>query len=136
MQRLMISTVACALTLVSFITEVHAQLERTHVKGVGETSAIINGSRLEQPLWKETIPKASNGMVTGDILPFDQLGIDNAAVLRLLKLGAFDYGTTDFSRLAADDPRFEGCDLAGIALTIEQVRKACDAYRPVLERLL
>lgn len=115
----------------------HAQsLPRINVKGIGETSAIINGSRLEQPLWKETIPQASGGMITGDILPFDQLGLDNAAVLRLLKLGGMDFGTTDFSRLAADDPRFEGCDLAGVTLTIDRARVACNAYRPVLDRLL
>ena len=112
------------------------QLPRTNFKGVGETGAIINGSLLEQPLWRETIPQASGGQVTGDILPFDQLGLDNAAILRLLKLGAFDIGTTDLSRLAADDPRFEGCDLAGLALTIQKAREACNAYRAVLERLI
>jgi TRAP-type C4-dicarboxylate transport system substrate-binding protein len=125
-----ICVIACAATAQA------QQLPRTNVKGIGETSAIINGSRLEQPLWKETIPQASGGMVTGDILPFDQAGIDNAAVLRLLKLGGMDIGTTDFSRLAADDARFEGCDLAGLALTIDQARSACNAYRPVLDRLL
>jgi TRAP-type C4-dicarboxylate transport system substrate-binding protein len=113
-----------------------AELPRTHVKGVGEGINIINGSLLEQPFWDETIPQASGGMVTGDVIPFDQLGLDNAAVLRLLKLGGMDFGTTDFSRLAADDPHFEGCDLAGISLTVDEVRAACDAYRPVLDRLL
>jgi len=114
----------------------HAQLPRTHIKGIGETTAIIHGSLLEQPFWKETIPQASGGRVTGDMLPFDQVGLDNAAVLRLLKLGGMDFGTTDFSRLAADDPRFEGCDLAGLSLTIDKARAACDAYRPVLDKLL
>ena len=54
----------------------------------------------------------------------------------MLKLGGMDFGTTDLSRLAADDPRFEGCDLAGLALTVDKVRAACNAYRPVFERLL
>ena len=111
-------------------------LPRTQVKGVGELSAIINSSKLELPFWRDTIPQASGGMVTGDIVPFDQLGLDNAAVLRLLKQGGMDFGTTDLSRLAADDPRFEGCDLAGIALDIDKVRAACNAYRPVLDRLM
>lgn len=113
-----------------------AQLPKTHIKGVGETTAIINGSLLEQPFWKETIPQASGGAITGDVLPFDQLGLDNAAVLRLMKLGGMDFGTTDLSRLAADDPRFEGCDLAGVTLSIDKARAGCDAYRPVLDRLL
>ena len=127
--------IAVALMFAASLAQAQA-LPRTNVKGIGETSAIINGSRLEQPFWKETIPQASGGMVTGDILPFDQAGIDNAAVLRLLKLGGMDFGTTDLSRLAADDPRFEGCDLAGLAPTLERARAACNAYRPVLDRLL
>ena len=71
------TVVICAV----LIDTANAQLQRTHIKGVGETTAIINGSLLEQPLWKETIPQASGGMVTGDVLPFDQLGLDNAATL-------------------------------------------------------
>jgi TRAP-type transport system periplasmic protein len=122
---------------IAFASAAQAQsLPRTHVKGVGETSAIINATKLEMPLWRETIPQASGGMVTGDVLPFDQLGLDNAAVLRLLKQGGMDFGTTDISRLAADDPRFEGCDLAGVALDIKSVRAACNAYRPILDRLM
>jgi TRAP-type transport system periplasmic protein len=123
-------------TAVAAIAAGAADLPRTNVKIVGEDSTIINSTKLEMPFWHDTIPKASNGMVTGDLTPTDQLGIDNATVLRLLKLGAMDFGTTDLSRLAADDPRFEGCDLAGIALTVQQVRDACNAYRPVLDRLM
>jgi TRAP-type C4-dicarboxylate transport system substrate-binding protein len=126
-----------AAAAIAFAATAQAQnLPRTQVKGVGELSAIINSSKLELPFWRETIPQASGGMVTGDIVPFDQLGLDNAAVLRLLKQGGMDFGTTDLSRLAADDPRFEGCDLAGIALDIDKVRAACNAYRPVLDRLM
>jgi TRAP-type C4-dicarboxylate transport system substrate-binding protein len=124
-----------AATLMS-IAALGQSLPRTHVKGVGEPSSIINATQLEQPLWQETIPQASGGTVTGDVLPFDQLGLDNAAVLRLLRLGTMDFGTTDLSRLAADDPRFEGCDLAGVTLTMERARLACQAYRPVLDRLM
>ena len=113
-----------------------AELERTHLKVVGENTAGINYTLLEKPLWEETIPQASNGMVTGDLLPFDMLGLDNATILRLLKQGVMDIGTTDISRLAADDPRFEGCDLAGISLTIQKAREACEAYRPVIEQIM
>jgi TRAP-type C4-dicarboxylate transport system substrate-binding protein len=130
-----VAALACA-TAVAATTAGAQELPRTNVKIVGENSTIINSSKLEMPFWQETIPAASNGMVTGDLTPTDQMGIDNAATLRLLKLGAMDFGTTDLSRLAADDPRFEGCDLAGIALTVDKVREACNAYRPVLDRLM
>ena len=99
-----------------------------------KNSAGLNYKELEKPLWEEWIPEASNGKVTGDMLPFDQVGLDNATILRLLKQGAMDIGTTDASRLAADDPRFEGADLAGIALTIEDARRAVDAYRSGSQR--
>jgi TRAP-type C4-dicarboxylate transport system substrate-binding protein len=111
-------------------------LERTHFKIIGENSAGLNYKELEKPLWEEWIPKASNGKVTGDMMPFDQVGLDNATILRLLKQGAMDIGTTDASRLAADDPRFEGADLAGIALTIEDARRAVEAYRSVLNQIM
>lgn len=136
MKQAIWAALGAAVICAASIGTASAQLQRTHIKGVGETLSIINGSLLEQPLWKETIPQASGGMVTGDVLPFDQLGLDNAAVLRLLKLGGMDFGTTDLSRLAADDPRFEGCDLAGVSLDIAKVRAACNAYRAVLTRLL
>ena len=112
------------------------ELERTHLKVVGETSALLNYTALQQPFWEETVPDASGGHVTADLVPFDQMGLDNATILRLLKQGVMDLGTTDFSRLAADDVRFEGCDLAGMSLTMEDARRACDAYRPVLARIL
>lgn len=113
-----------------------AELERTHFKIVGENSAGLNYKILEKPLWEEWIPEASNGQVTGDMLPFDQVGLDNATILRLLKQGAMDIGTTDAARLAADDPRFEGMDLAGMAITIDDARKAVDAYRPILNQIM
>src|ERR1700741_5541815 len=101
------------ISVLALTSAVQAQsVPRTQVKGVGENSSIIHSSKLEAPLWRETIPQASGGMVTGEVLPADQLGLDNAAVLRLLKQGGMDFGTTDISRLAADDPRFEGCDPA------------------------
>ena len=134
----MIHLALCA-TMLAFATVASvgaAELERTHFKIIGENSAGLNYKELEKPLWNQWIPQASNGQVTGDMMPFDQVGLDNATILRLLKLGAMDIGTTDASRLAADDPRFEGADLAGISLTIEDTRRAVDAYRPVLNKIM
>ena len=127
---------AAAVTFAGVSSAGAAELERTHFKIIGENSAGLNYKELERPLWEEWIPQASNGKVTGDMLPFDQVGLDNATILRLLKQGAMDIGTTDASRLAADDPRFEGADLAGIALTIQDARKAVDAYRSVLNGIM
>jgi len=45
-----------------------------------------------------------------------------------------DFAGLDISKMAGDDPRFEGCDLAGLTLDPDAARKACDAYRAVIDR--
>src|SRR5690606_26087084 len=79
------------------------------------------------------IPAASNGAVTAKVTPIDQAGIDDKAMLRMLKMGVMDAGGFDLSKMAGDDPRFEGCDLAGLAQTPDQARAACQAYRDVID---
>jgi TRAP-type C4-dicarboxylate transport system substrate-binding protein len=116
-------------------TPVSAQsLPKTHVKVVGLNSPTVASMLDEKPFWGDTLPKASNGNVTADYTPQDQMGIDDKTMLRLLKLGVMDFAGFDISKMAGDDPRFEGCDLAGISLDIRKARAACDAYRDVLDR--
>jgi TRAP-type C4-dicarboxylate transport system substrate-binding protein len=45
-----------------------------------------------------------------------------------------DFGAMDISKMAGDDPRFEGCDLAGLTLDIDKARAACEAWREVIDR--
>jgi TRAP-type C4-dicarboxylate transport system substrate-binding protein len=40
----------------------------------------------------------------------------------------------DISKMAGDDPRFEGCDLAGLTLDADKARAGCDAWRGVIDR--
>src|SRR6476661_9146068 len=88
----------------------------------------------EVPFWRTVLPKASNGAITADITPLDQLGIDDKTMLRLLKLGVMDFAGMDISKMAGDDPRFEACDLAGLTLDPDKARAACEAYRGVVDR--
>ena len=88
----------------------------------------------EIPFWRKTLPEASKGAITGDITPLDQMGVDDKTMLRLLKLGVMDFAGMDISKMAGDDPRFEGCDLAGLTLDPDKARAACEAYRAVIDR--
>ena len=97
----------------------------------GPTPASIHD---EVPFWRKTITEASKGAITADITPLDQMGIDDKTMLRLLKLGVMDFAGMDISKMAGDDPRFEGCDLAGITLDADRARQACNAYRQVIDR--
>ena len=86
----------------------------------GPTPASIHD---EVPFWRKTITEASKGAITADITPLDQMGIDDKTMLRLLKLGVMDFAAMDISKMAGDDPRFEGCDLAGLFLLAGALRR-------------
>jgi len=118
------------------LTAAAQELPPTQLKVLVPESTTPMYRELENPFWTETIPQTSDGRVTADVLAIDQMGIADNAVLRLLKLGMFDMASIAISKMAGDDPRFEGCDLAGISLDIDTARKACEAYRPVLDRLI
>lgn len=124
---------AAALVLLTF--GAYAQdLPKTHFKGIGLNGPTPASIYDELPFWRKTIPEASKGAVTMDITPLDQMGVDDKTMLRLLKLGVADFASMDISKMAGDDPRFEGCDLAGLTLDTKSARAACDAYREVLDK--
>ncbi len=111
-------------------------LPSRHLKVIGLNSGTPVSIYDEVPFWGETLPEASGGQITAQYTPLDLMGIDDKTMLRLLKLGVMDVGSMDISKMAGDDPVFEGCDLAGLALTPKQARAACDAWRPVIDRKL
>jgi TRAP-type transport system periplasmic protein len=110
------------------------ELPKTHFKVIGLNSPTPVSIVDEVPFWRKTIPEASHGAITADITPLDQMGIDDKTMLRLLKLGVMDFAGMDISKMAGDDPRFEGCDLAGLTLDSDKARAACNAYRDVIDR--
>ncbi|MET0918208.1 MAG: TRAP transporter substrate-binding protein DctP, partial [Burkholderiales bacterium] len=109
-------------------------LPKSQFKVIGLNSPTVASIVDEVPFWRETLPKASNGAITADITPLDQMGIDDKTMLRLLRLGVMDFASMDISKMAGDDPRFEGCDLAGITLDADKARAGCEAYRGVIDR--
>jgi TRAP-type transport system periplasmic protein len=111
-------------------------LPRMHFKALIHDSPSPHVKLVEAPFWNETVPKASGGQITADAAPLDQLGVADEAVLRLLKLGAFDFASFDIVKLGGDDPRFEGCDLSGLTFTFEQTRAACNAWRATMDRIM
>ena len=109
-----------------------ADLPETKVKVVGNYSTIIQTKEVEQPFWTQKIPKDSGGKITADYNPQDVAGVKDFQLLRLTQSGVMDFGVGDISKMAGDDPVFEGCDLAGITTDIETARKACDVWKPVM----
>ena len=128
-------TVAAATFLVAAGASA-ADLPKTHVKAVGLNSQTPVAIYDEKPFWNETIPKESNGQVTADFVPFDVMGIQGSQIIRMTKMGVMDFAATDISKLAGDDPMFEGCDLAGLTLTADAARAACAAWQPVMAEVM
>lgn len=110
------------------------ELPKANFKVIGLNSPTPVSIYDELPFWRKTITEASKGAITAEITPLDQMGIDDKTMLRLLKLGVMDFAGMDISKMAGDDPRFEGCDLAGLTLDPDKARAACNAYREVIDR--
>src|SRR5205809_4809566 len=123
-----------AMAIAFSFSAVAQDLPKTQFKVIGLNSPTVASMVDEVPFWRETLPKASNGAITADVTPLDQMGIDDKTMLRLLRLGVMDFAGMDISKMAGDDPRFEGCDLAGITLEVDKARAACEAYRSVIDR--
>jgi len=133
-RSLVVLFLVAALVLVSAGLAGAQDLPRTHFKIIGYHSTVVMSIHDELPFWREHMPKASKGAITADITPLDHMGIDDKTMLRLLRLGVMDFASMDISKMAGDDPRFEGIDLAGLTLEPEKARAACEAYRDVLDR--
>ncbi len=103
-------------------------------KVIGLPSQTVASMIDEVPFWRETIVKESNGSIRAEITPLDQLAVDDKTMLRLLRLGVMDFAGMDITKMAGDDPRFEGCDLAGLTTDPDKARAGCNAYREVIDR--
>src|SRR3982074_1995149 len=99
---------AAGVGLAAFTVAAQSQdLPKHHFKVLIQDSPTPQVKLLEAPFWNEWLPAASKGQITADAAPYDQVGIPDDAVLRLLKLGAFDFASFDIAKVAGDDPRFE-----------------------------
>ncbi len=114
----------------------HAELRQQDFRALVHHTPVPQSKDVEVPFWTETVPEASDGKITATLIFTDQAGLADADLLRYLKLGAFDFASFDLSKMAGDDPRFEGCDIAGLTSDLASARAGCDAYRPILARML
>lgn len=124
---------AMAATLALAAAPLAAQdLPADNFKVIGIASTIPVAIYDEKPFWTETLPEASDGQLTADLTPIEQMGLDDQSMLRLMRLGVTDFAGIDITKMAGDDPRFEACDLAGTAPNAAIAREACSAYKNVL----
>lgn len=109
-----------------------AELDTLNLKVVGTWGNLSNWKEAEGPLWKETIPAASNGSITADAVPQTEVGIKGFEVMRLLKIGVFDVAHGVVGYIAGEDPVAEGIDLSGVIQNWDDAKAAAEAYRSTL----
>ena len=111
-------------------------IEKVHIKAVGATSTQNQYKLWEKPFFETVLPEKSGGQITADILASNEMGLQGAEVLKLLRMGVLDIMHGTVSYFAGEDPAFEGIDLAGLAGDIGTAREISDAYKPVLAEIL
>ncbi len=104
------------------------------IKAVGTWGNLPNYQKHEGPFWNEKISVATGGTIVGDIKPQTELGLKGFEIMRLLKLGVYDYAHGLPGYVAAENPVFEGADLSTITQDIDTQRKVAEAYFPILEK--
>lgn len=125
----------CALALgvvVGLAGPAAAELTEKSFKVVGTFGSLTNWKGIEKPFWDETIPKDSGGRLTADAKPMTELGLKGFEIMRLLRLGIFDFAHA-LPIYVAEDPIIEGVDLAGVARDFDTARKIGDAYKETLD---
>jgi TRAP-type C4-dicarboxylate transport system substrate-binding protein len=107
------------------------ELSKQQFKVVGTWSNLTNYQANEQPFWSKTLPEASKGQLTANIQSISELGLKGTEIVRLVRLGLFDFAQA-LPIYVAEDAIVEGIDIAGVAKNFDMARKTVDAYAPVL----
>jgi TRAP-type C4-dicarboxylate transport system substrate-binding protein len=133
--KTLLTTVAvtAALTALSATAQ---ELPKQTFKVLGGFSNLNFSKAVERPFWTEEIPKASGGQIQPEFTTLDQMGLQGTETLRLVRLGVLDFASGNVGYMAADGAAFEGLDLPGVLPDIETARKASEAFKPVLDKLM
>ncbi len=109
-------------------------LPRTHLKVVGSWDFLSQFRNYEEPFWSKSVPEKSAGQVTAEITAFNKLGLKGTEIIRLMKLGAVDFGTMVLAYGTDSDVEGEGADLAGLSPDVTTARAVVKVYTPVLDQ--
>jgi TRAP-type C4-dicarboxylate transport system substrate-binding protein len=129
----MLRVAAAALLAGAIATPGSAQdLPKSQFKVVGTWSNLTNWQQNEMPWWTKELPAASNNAITAQMQSLSDLGLKGTEVMRMLKLGLFDFAHA-IPIYVAEDAVLEGIDLAGTARDFQTMRKITEVYGAKLD---
>jgi TRAP-type C4-dicarboxylate transport system substrate-binding protein len=133
MKQLPAAVLAAALASTAASGAVAQSFPKTQLNVVGNLGITTQSKDLEAPFWSKLIPEATGGAVTAQFKPWNEMGLKGPEVIKLLRQGLYDIGTTQLGFLAGDNAINDAIDLAGVAPTIQEFEKVKNAFRPHLE---
>ncbi|AZN36690.1 TRAP transporter substrate-binding protein [Iodobacter ciconiae] len=104
------------------------------LKVIGSWSMLSQFKDYEKPFWTEQLPELTEGRIKVNLNAFNDVGLKGTEILRLMKLGMTDFGTTILSYISEQDPRAEAVDLAGLTISSEMEHRVVKSYSPVLKQ--
>ncbi|WP_236637994.1 TRAP transporter substrate-binding protein [Mangrovicoccus ximenensis] len=107
----------------------------TEIRALGYTSNLYLWN-MEEAFYGTAFPEAAGDLVSIEAVPHDLAGLKGPEVLSMLQDGTLQLAVQNMSYMAGEDPRFEALDLAGVTLTNADAKKATEAYKPVLARVM
>ena len=108
-------------------------LKKHEFNVIGSWGNLSPYNKNEKPFWSKEVTERSGGAITAKIAPITEVGLKGFEVLKLLSSGVYDFAHGVIGYVA-EDPVFEGPDLAIIAQDIDTARKVAEAYKPVLDK--
>lgn len=106
---------------------------QTNMVVAGNLSGTTQSNELETPFWNQIIPERSNGAINVRFRPWDQMGLDGSEVIRLVRQGTLQAGTTVMGFNSGDLPMVDGTDLAGLSPDVDTLRSVTDAFSDELK---
>lgn len=133
--RLRSLLVATSFLAASIATASAQDLPKREFKVLGTWSNLSTYQKVEQPFWVTDLPKASNGQISGQIKSQSELGLKGQELMRMLRLGVFDFAHA-LPIYIAEDAIVEAIDIAGVAKDFATARKVTEVYAAQMDEVM
>lgn len=101
----------------------------TEFNVVGSIGILSMYQDMEQPFWSDTIVEATDGAITANIRPFNELGFDGGELFSLVSNGTVQMAHQVLAYTSGSVPMNEATDLVGVVADVEAVHQAAMAFR-------